>query len=364
MHQASFTKTHDRHAVAWDNGGTPGATKTVLVIGHGAQQVRDYYAQRASAGLILTEATQVSIQGRGAWATPGIHTPEQIAGWRGVTDAVHAAGGLIFCQIWHSGRVSHGFYQVNGEAPVSSSAVKGAIRTFIDTGFIDTSEPRALRLDEIPGVVEQYAQGARNAMAAGFDGVQIHAANGYLIDQFLRDGVNRRTDAYGGSVENRCRFLLEVTDAVIAAVGADRTSVRLSPFSVTWDCRDSDLKTLFTHAVGQMSSRELAFLEIVENINEAADISSGGSTADFNIDDILRAYSGRLVINGGYDAARAERVLQRPGIDAVSIGRPFIANPDLVQRYARGADLNPMGDPAVVYGGSEAGYIDFPLLPG
>ena len=323
-----------------------------------------YYAQRASAGLILTEATQVSIQGRGAWATPGIHTPEQIAGWRGVTDAVHAAGGLIFCQIWHSGRVSHGFYQVNGEAPVSSSAVKGAIRTFIDTGFIDTPEPRALRLDEIPGVVEQYARGARNAMAAGFDGVQIHAANGYLIDQFLRDGVNRRTDAYGGSVENRCRFLLEVTDAVIAAVGADRTSVRLSPFSVTWDCRDSDLKTLFTHAVGQMSSRELAFLEIVENINEAADISSGGSTADFNIDDILRAYSGRLVINGGYDAARAEKVLQRPGIDAVSIGRPFIANPDLVERYARGADLNPMGDPAVVYGGGEAGYIDFPLLPG
>jgi N-ethylmaleimide reductase len=151
---------------------------------------------------------------------------------------------------------------------------------------------------------------------------------------------------------------------VIAAVGADRTSVRLSPFSVTWDCRDSDLKTLFTHAVGHMSSRELAFLEIVENINEAADISSGGSTADFNIDDILRAYSGRLVINGGYDAARAEKVLQRPGIDAVSIGRPFIANPDLVERYARGADLNPMGDPAVVYGGGEAGYIDFPLLPG
>ena len=246
---------------------------------------------------------------------------------------------------------------------MSSSAVKGAIRTFIDTGFVDTPEPRALRLDEIPGVVEQYAQGARNAMAAGFDGVQIHAANGYLIDQFLRDGVNRRTDAYGGPVENRCRFLLEVTDAVIAAVGADRTAVRLSPFSVTWDCRDSDLKSLFTHAVAQLSARNLCFLEVVEQINEAADISSGGSTSAFNIDDILRAYRGRLVINGGYDRTRAEAVLEREGIDAVSIGRPFIANPDLVQRYARNAPLNAMGDPAVVYGGGEAGYIDFPSLP-
>ncbi len=321
-----------------------------------------YYAQRAGAGLILSEATQVSVQGRGAWATPGIHTPEQIAGWRRVTDAVHAEGGLIFCQIWHSGRVSHGFFQSEGELPVSSSAVKGAIRTFINTGFAETPEPRALRLDEIPGVVEQYAQGARNAIEAGFDGVEIHAANGYLVDQFLRDGVNRRTDAYGGSVAKRCRFLLEVTDAVIAAVGSGRTAVRLSPFSVTWDCRDSDLKALFTHAAREMSSRDLAFLEIVESINEAADISSGGATADFNIDDILRVYAGRLVINGGYDAARAEAALARPGIDAVSIGRPFIANPDLVRRYACGAPFNEMGDPAVVYGGGEAGYIDFPSL--
>ena len=201
-----------------------------------------YYAQRAGAGLIITEATQVSIQGRGAWATPGIHTPEQIAGWRRVTDAVHAAGGKIVCQLQHSGRVSHTFYQEDGRPPVSSSAVKGAVKTFIDTGFVDTPAPRALGIEEIPGVVEQYRAGALNAIAAGFDGVEIHGANGYLVEQFLRDGVNRRADAYGGTVENRCRFLLEVTDAVCAAVGAQRTAVRLSPFSVTWDCRDSDPK--------------------------------------------------------------------------------------------------------------------------
>jgi N-ethylmaleimide reductase len=323
-----------------------------------------YYAQRAGAGLIITEATQVSIQGRGAWATPGIHTPEQIAGWRRVTDAVHAAGGKIFCQLQHSGRVSHTFYQEDGRPPVSSSAVKGAVKTFIDTGFVDTPAPRALGIEEIPGVVEQYRAGALNAIAAGFDGVEIHGANGYLVEQFLRDGVNRRADAYGGTVENRCRFLLEVTDAVCAAVGARRTAVRLSPFSVTWDCRDSDPRPLYSHAVAQLATRDLAFLEVVEAINEAGDISSGGASNAFNITHILAAYNGRLVINGGYDAVRAEAVLARPGIDAVSFARPFICNPDLAERFARGAPLTPMADPAVIYGGGEAGYIDFARMAG
>jgi N-ethylmaleimide reductase len=326
------------------------------------ESMAKYYAQRAGAGLIITEATQVSLQATGAWATPGIYTQEHIAGWQRVTDAVHAAGGKILCQIWHSGRVSHQFFQKDGELPVAPSAVKGAIKTFIDTGFAETPEPRALELDEIPGVVEQFRQGALNAMQAGFDGVEIHGANGYLIDQFLRDGVNKRTDRYGGSVENRCRFLLEVTDAVIDAIGADFTAVRISPFSVTWDCRESNHKPLFQHAAKELGKRNLAFLEIVEKINEAKNVSSGGSSADFNADDIRAVYSGRLMINGGYTAERADAVIRAAGADAVSFGQLYIHNPDLAERFAHGAPLNAMGDPAKVYGGGDAGYIDFPVL--
>lgn len=319
-----------------------------------------YYGQRASAGLIITEATQVSVQGTGSWATPGIYTPEQIAGWRLVTDAVHEAGGKIFCQIWHSGRVSHPFFQKNGELPVSSSAVRGDVKTFIDTGFVPTPEPRALKLEEIPGVVEQFRQGALNAIAAGFDGVEIHGANGYLIDQFLRDGVNQRNDRYGGPIENRCRFLLEVTDAVCGAIGSARTALRISPFSVNWDCHDSNLKALFTHAAAELNQRDLAFLEVVENINESAGISAGGATSEFSIDDILAVYGGRLVINGGYNAESSEKALLQSKAQAVSFGRPYIANPDLVERFALGAPLSPMADPTGAYGGREGGYVDYP----
>lgn len=322
-----------------------------------------YYAQRAGAGLILTEATQVSRQGTGTIATPGIYTEAQIAGWRRVTDAVHAAGGRIVCQLWHSGRVSHSCFQENGQPPVSSSAVRGDIRTFTPDGFTPTSEPRALELEEIPGVVEQFRQGALNAIAAGFDGVELHAANGYLIDQFLRDGVNQRTDAYGGSVENRCRFLLEVTDAVVDAVGAERTGVRLAPFSSVWDCHDSNPRPLFLHAVAELDRRKLAFLEIVEQINESdVSKSQAAAVADFSIDDLRAVYHGDLVLNGGYDAERAEAVLAAGGAAAISIGRPFICNPDLAERYAAGAELTPMGDPSVIYGGGDAGYIDFPTM--
>lgn len=322
-----------------------------------------YYRQRASAGLIITEATQVSVQATGAIATPGIYTPEQIAGWRRVTDAVHAAGGRILCQIWHSGRVSHQSFQKDGELPVAPSAVKGAIKTFTSNGFEQTPEPRALALEEIPGVIEQFRQGALNAIEAGFDGVQIHGANGYLIDQFLRDGVNRRTDEYGGSVENRCRFLLEVTDAVIDAVGADRTSVRISPFSTTWDCHDSNPKPLFMHAAAELNRRNLAFLEVVEQINESkVSASATLSPAGFSTDDIRSVYQGRIVLNGGYDFERAKNAIERTGAKAVSFGRPYIPNPDLVERFTLGAELNPMGDDAAVYGGGDAGYIDFPSL--
>lgn len=320
-----------------------------------------YYAQRASAGLIITEATQVSVQGTGAFATPGIHTSEQIAGWRRVTEAVHAAGGRILCQIWHSGRVSHTRFQEGGQLPVAPSAVQGNVQTYTIEGFEPTPEPRALTLEEIPGVVEQFRQGALNAIEAGFDGVEIHGANGYLIDQFLRDGVNQRTDAYGGSVENRCRFLLEVTDAVISAIGAERTAVRLSPFSVTWDCHDSNPRPLYLHAAAELDKRNLAFLEVVEEINSSA-ISGGGARSDFNMDDIRAVYHGRLVVNGGYDAERARAALDEGKALAVSIGRPFISTPDVPVRFARNAPLNAPGDPNEVYGGGEKGYTDFPLL--
>lgn len=320
-----------------------------------------YYAQRAGAGLILTEATQVSIQGTGAYATPGIHSPEQIAGWRRVTEAVHARGGRILCQIWHSGRVSHSYFQQEGDLPVAPSAIRGQVKTYTNKGFEDIPRPRALELEEIPGVVEQFRQAALHAIEAGFDGVQIHGANGYLIDQFLRDGANQRTDQYGGSVENRCRFLLEVTDAVIEAIGGDRTAVRLSPFSVTWDCHDSNPLPLFTHAVAELARRELAFLEIVEQINESP-ISGGGHDVDFNSDDLRELFPGNLVVNGGYDAVRANAVLAQGKAAAVSFGQPYIANPDLAERMAAGAPLNEMGDPAVVYGGGDEGYIDFPTM--
>lgn len=325
----------------------------------------EYYRQRAGAGLIITEATQISQQGTGTLATPGIHTAEQIAGWQAVTEAVHGAGGRIICQIWHCGRVSHTVFQKDGEAPVAPSAVRGSIRTFTTEGFVPTSQPRALGLDEIPGVVDDFRQAARNALDAGFDGVQIHGANGYLIDQFLRDGVNQRSDAYGGSVENRCRFLLEVTDAVVGEVGAERTSVRLSPFSTTWDCHDSQPAPLYQHAIAQLDQRGLAFLEIVESVYESSVSGSAPQRQDgFGTDDVRSAYRGPLVLNGGYDRDRSEAVLAAGGAAAVSIARPYMFTPDLVERFAVGAPLNPPGEDAAVYGGGDAGYIDFPAMQG
>ncbi|RLQ22830.1 alkene reductase [Seongchinamella sediminis] len=324
-----------------------------------------YYAQRAGAGLIISEATQISEQGTGSIATPGIHSAGQIAGWRRVTDAVHAGGGLIVCQLWHVGRVSHTSMQPDGQLPVSSSATAGDINTFTANGFEPCTPPRALTIDEIPGVIEQYRQAALNARQAGFDGVQIHAASGYLIDQFLRDGVNRRTDNYGGSVANRARLLLEVTDAVCAAIGGERVSVRLSPFTVTWDCRDSDPASIFSHAVAELDRRELAFLELVERGFDSVAVrtAADGDSDAFSPADLRALYSGALMVNGCYDQDSAARAIDSGYAQAVSLGRPFISTPDVVERYRTGASLNPDLEPIYWYGGGKEGYCDTPALP-
>ena len=321
-----------------------------------------YYQQRAGAGLIISEATSVSVQGTGSIATPGIYTAQQIAGWQRVTDAVHARGGKIICQIWHVGRVSHQCFQAGGEPPVSSSAVSGQVNTFTENGFEPCTPPRALLLGEVPAVVAQYRQGAINAIAAGFDGVQIHAASGYLIDQFLRDGVNRRTDEYGGSPQNRTRFLLEVTDAVCDAIGSNRTAVRLSPFTVTWDCTDSNPQPVFSHAVSELNKRELAFLEIVErgfeSIAVAGDVAE--TVDEFTCASLRGLFDGTFMVNGCYDLEAAQAVLATGFAQMVSVGRPYISTPDLVERWQSGAALNADTDPMTWYGGQEEGYCDLP----
>ena len=322
-----------------------------------------YYAQRAGAGLIVTEATTVSQQGDGSISTPGIYTKEQVAGWRRVTDAVHARGGKIAVQLWHTGRVSHASMQPDNGPPVSASDIAGEVLTFTANGFEPTTPPRPLTLEEIPGVVGQFAQAAKNAMEAGFDAVEIHSGSGYLPDQFLRDGTNNRTDAYGGSIENRCRFVLEIVDAVAAEIGAGRTGIRISPMLETWDCSDSDPVALFMHLVGELNHRKLAFLDLIER-NDAPMAVSDDIDAEKNEAGVLairEAYTGNYVANGCYDEERAEAALQLGYARAVSFGRDFISNPDLVERLAAGAALNPPADPLDYYGdGGDKGYIDFP----
>jgi len=326
-----------------------------------------YYAQRAGAGLIVTEATTVSEQGNGSIATPGIYSPGQVAGWRRVTDAVHERGGRIACQIWHTGRVSHASFQPGGGAPVSASAVAGTVVTYTANGFEPTTPPRALALAEIPGVIEQFAQGARNAMAAGFDAVEIHSGSGYLPDQFLRDGTNHRSDAYGGSIENRCRFVLEIVDAVTAAIGRGRTGIRISPMLVTWDCRDSDPVPLFSHLVRELSRRELAFLDMIERNDAPLAVSGDGDAArnEAGVAAIRAAFSGNYIANGSFDLARAQAAVADGYAAAVSFGRPYISNPDFAERLAAGAPLNPPAAQVDYYGdGGDRGYIDFPAMAG
>ncbi len=324
-----------------------------------------YYAQRAGAGLIITEATTVSAQGNGSVATPGIYNRQQITGWRRVTDAVHEGGGKIAVQLWHTGRVSHASQQPDNVEPVSASAVAGNVLTFTENGFEPTTPPRALAVDEIPGVVEQFVQAAQNAMLAGFDAVEIHAGSGYLLDQFMRDGTNQRTDDYGGSVENRCRLTLEIVDAVSAAIGAGRTGIRISPMLVTWDCSDSDPVTLFSHLVSELNQRPIAFLDVLER-NDASIAVSGDDNADDNeagVRRIREAFSGNYIANGCYSGASANAAIASGYATAVGFGRDYISNPDLAQRLLAGARLNAPADPIDYYGdGGDKGYIDFPSL--
>lgn len=316
-----------------------------------------YYAQRASAGLIISEATQVSPQGLGYPATPGIHSPEQVAGWKIVTEAVHQQGGRIFLQLWHVGRVSHPDLQPEGALPVAPSAIapKGEAATY--QGMKPYVTPRALETEEMPGIVEQYRKATENALAAGFDGVEIHGANGYLLDQFLRDGTNQRTDKYGGSVENRARLLMEVTEAVVAVAGAGRVGVRLSPSGTFNDMHDSNPSATFSYAAEALNRFGLAYLHIVEVME--ADLRHGGIKVPTSA--LRDRFSGTLMVNGGYDLDRGNAVLSSKKADLVSFGIPFIANPDLPKRFALNAPLN-AADSTTFYGGGEQGYIDYPFL--
>ncbi len=316
----------------------------------------EYYRQRASAGLIISEATHVSRQGKGYAFTPGIYSDAQIEGWRLVTDAVHGEGGLIFLQLWHVGRVSHPDLQPDHELPVAPSAISIDGQAFTETGFKPFVTPRALELDEIPGIIEQYRQGAKNALKAGFDGVEIHGANGYLIDQFLRDGSNHRTDAYGGTIENRARLLLEVTQAVAGVFGSDRVGLRLSPTNAFNGMSDSDPQRHFNYAVEQLNSFNLAYLHIVERM-----VPVEQDTSTFDFAELRRHFNGPYIANGGYTAASARSAITRNDCDLVAFGKPFIANPDLVERIRTDAELN-SPDPTTFYGGDEHGYTDYPFL--
>jgi len=318
-----------------------------------------YYAQRASAGLIVSEATQVSPQGVGYPGTPGIHSAAQVAGWTLVTDAVHGAGGRIFLQLWHVGRISHPSLQPDGALPVAPSALAPAGQAMTREGMKPFVTPRALETAEIAGIVEDYRRGARNARAAGFDGVELHGANGYLVDQFLRDSTNHRTDRYGGGAANRARFLVEVMEALVGEWGAARVGVRLAPTNPFNDIADSNPAATFATAVGELNRFGLAYLHIVEPI--ASDPVAAGETPDLPF--FRKIWRGALIGNKGYDLNRANAAIRDGVADLVSFAALFLANPDLPERLRRGGPFNPP-DRKTFYGGTTAGYVDYPVLGG
>jgi N-ethylmaleimide reductase len=318
-----------------------------------------YYAQRASAGLIVSEATQISPQGIGYPGTPGIHSAEQIAGWKGVTAAVHAAGGRMFLQLWHVGRISHPLLQPGGALPVAPTALAPAGQAMTPDGMKPFVTPRALDTAEIAGIVEDYRLGARNARAAGFDGVELHAANGYLIDQFLRDGTNRRTDRYGGSALNRARFLIEIIEALVGEWGAERVGVRLSPTNPFNDMGDNNPAATFATAVRELDRFGLGYLHVVEPA--ATDPVPAGELPDILF--FRKRWNGALIANKGYDLTRANAVIHDGYADLVSFAVLFLANPDLPIRFRRGGPFNPP-DRKTFYGGTAVGYTDYPPLDG
>ncbi|RMN18380.1 hypothetical protein ALQ63_04037 [Serratia plymuthica] len=315
-----------------------------------------YYAQRATAGLLITEATQISAQAQGYQDTPGIYTPAQIDGWRKVTDAVHAKGGHIFVQLWHVGRISHVDLQPGGAAPVAPSAIRAETKTFVNNGFADVSEPRALELDEINDIIEDFRKASANAIAAGFDGVEIHGANGYLLEQFLKDGANQRTDEYGGSIENRARLLLEVVAAVKDEIGAERTGVRISPVSPANAISISDPQPQYDYLVEQLDALGIVYLHVVEG-------ATGGprDVSPFDYGSLRRRFKNTYIGNNGYDLALASSQLAEGKADLFAFGRPFIANPDLVERLKTQAPLATLV-PETLYGGGAEGYTDYPPL--
>ena len=337
----------------------PDAIPTPLMI--------EYYTQRATAGLLISEATAISQQGQGYSDVPGLYGSEQLQGWKKITDSVHGAGGKIVVQLWHVGRVSHTDLQPENGAPVAPSAIAAKTKTvLIKDGvpvFVETSTPRALSAEELPGIVHTYQTAARNAVeTAGFDGVEIHAANGYLLDQFLKNGSNQRTDDFGGSIENRARLLLEIVRTVTDAIGGGRTGIRLSPVTPANDVHDTDPQPLLEYVVRQLAALNLAFVHIIEG-------ATGGprelSDRPFDYVALKRAYQsaggkGAWMVNNGYDKALAEKAVD-DGADLVAFGRPFIANPDLVRRLREDAPLN-TPDQATFYGGGVKGYTDYPAL--
>ena len=332
----------------------PGRTPTPMMA--------TYYEQRASAGLIVSEGTQISAEGQGYLDTPGIYSPEQIEGWRRVTDAVHAKGGKIVVQLWHVGRISHLSLLPEGTVPVSSTAKAATGKTFTAKGFETVSTPRALALDEIPRLINDYRVAARNAIAAGFDGVEVHGANGYLLEQFMRDSINDRTDAYGGSRENRARLVVEVMTAIADEIGAGRTGIRLSPVTPANDAPlDSDPQAMFNLVVEKLAPLKLAFIHVVEG-------ATGGprDIAPFDYAALRARFKhgneqGAWIVNNGYTRAMALDAVAKGEADMVAFGKGFIANPDLVRRLREDAPIAPVVR-ETLYGGGAEGYIDYPTL--
>ncbi|TXH99149.1 MAG: alkene reductase [Rhizobium sp.] len=317
----------------------------------------EYYAQRASAGLIVSEATQISVQGKGYMGAPGIYSKEQEAGWKLVTDAVHAAGGKIVAQLWHVGRISHPDLQANGELPVAPSAINAGLNTTTQNGKMAQVTPRALETHEIPGIVDDYRHAAQTAKNAGFDGVEIHGANGYLLEQFMRDSTNLRTDEYGGSIANRLRFTLAVVDAAIEVFGADRVGIRLSPITLANNCPlDSNTQAVYGKLVDELAERKIAFIHFIEGNTQVEHSLQG-----FDFAAARKRFGGTYIANNVYSPEMAQAAINDGAADAVAFGRLFLANPDLPKRLQLNAPLNEP-NPKTFYKPGAEGYTDYPAL--